>query len=233
MSQQLSFDLPARPALGRDDFFISPANALAVALIDATDTWPAGRLALIGPQGSGKTHLTHVWATQQNATVVDATDLLSIDIAQLVTHPAVAVENADKIAGQRDAETALFHLYNLAGAEQTPLLLTARSAPSRWPLTLPDLASRLGTVQQATLDAPDDTLLSAVMMKLFADRQLNPAPDLIPYLAKRIDRSFAAVATCVAELDKAALSEHRPLTRKFAARVLDGARLDNPDPSDA
>ncbi|MEP5153863.1 DnaA/Hda family protein [Planktotalea sp.] len=220
MSEQLSFDLPSRAALGRDDFFVSPSNALAVALIDAPHSWSNGKLLLIGPEASGKTHLAHVWAAQSGAQIISAADLSEDAVPDLLATPIV-IEDVDAIAGQRPIETALFHLHNLSAAEGQNVLLTARSAPPRWSLSLPDLASRMQAVLIAELDAPDDTLLTALMMKLFADRQLNPAPDVIPFLAKRIDRSFAAVQRIVAALDKAGLEEKRPLTRAFASAVLD------------
>lgn len=220
MSEQLSFDLPARAALGRDDFFVTRSNALAVALIDAPQSWSNGKLLLIGPEGAGKTHLAHVWAAQSGAQIISARDLNEDAVPDLLRGPVV-VEDVEQIAGQRTHEIALFHLHNLAGAEGKPLLLSARNAPQRWALTLPDLESRLQALQIAQLDAPDDTLLSAVMMKLFADRQLNPAPDVIPFLTKRIDRSFAAAQNIVTALDKAGLDAKRPLTRAFAAAVLE------------
>lgn len=220
MSQQLSFDLPSRPALERDDFFISPSNALAVALIDAPLSWSNAKLLLIGPQGSGKTHLALVWAAQSGAQIISANTLTEDMVPDLLS-TAVVVEDVDQIAGSRQHETALFHLHNLAQAEGQPLLLSARTPPQRWGLTLPDLASRLQALQIAQLDPPDDNLLTALLMKLFVDRQLNPAPDVIPFLARRIDRSFAAAQDVVAALDTAALAAKRPLTRAFVSAELD------------
>ncbi len=226
MSQQLSFDLPARSALGRDDFFISPSNALAVALVDAPQSWSNKKLLLVGPEGAGKTHLAHVWAAQSGAQIIPASHLVESAVPNLL-HTPVVVEDVDRIAGDRALETTLFHLHNLATADGQPLLLTARSAPQRWALSLPDLASRLQAIQIAQLDAPDDTLLSAVLMKLFADRQLMPAPDVIPFLTLRIDRSFAAAQSTVAALDKAALDAKRPLTRTFVSSMLDKISPEN------
>ena len=220
MSTQLSFDLPARAALGRDDFFISPSNALAVALIDTPETWSNNKLMLIGPKGSGKTHLAHVWAAQSGAQIISASTLQEEDVPTLLQTPLV-IEDVEQIAGDQALETALFHLHNLAQAEGRALLFTANSQPHHWGLTLPDLASRLQAIETATLEAPDDTLLTAVLMKLFADRQLNPAPDVVPFLALRIDRSFATAQQVVATLDKAALDARRAITRAFASAALD------------
>ena len=222
MAHQLSFDLSARPALGRDDLFVSPANAMAVALMDSWPNWPARKLALIGPRGAGKTHLAHVWAAQSGAQIISAAMLQQADIPTLARGP-VAVEDVPAIADNPDAQNALFHLHNLTLAEGHSLLFTGHAEPQHWHLTLPDLASRMQGTPVARLDAPDDALLSAILMKLFADRQIAPAPDLIPYVLRRMDRSFDAAQTVVARLDAAALDAGRPLTRRFAAQVLDNS----------
>lgn len=218
--RQLSFDLPVRPALGREDFFVSPANAEAVAMIEGWQGWPGRKLILAGPTGSGKTHLAHVWAALSGARIVAARDLSHADIPNLASG-AVAVEDADQVGGQRPAEEALFHLHNLVLAEGHALLLTSERPPNLWPLTLPDLHSRMQGTLLTQLRAPDDTLLAAVLTKLFADRQIAPSPDTIPYLARRMDRSFDAAQEVVAALDSLALAEGRAITRALAAQVLD------------
>lgn len=221
MSEQLAFNLPVRPALGREDFFVSPANALAVAQIERWADWPQRKMVLVGAHGAGKTHLTHVWADLSGARIIAATDLPGADIPALATAGAVAVEDADEIAGDRAGEEALFHLHNLVLAEGGSLLMSARSAPPHWPLTLPDLKSRLEATATATLDAPDDALLSALLVKLFTDRQLNVSPRLIPYLVMRMDRSAAAAQALVAALDTRALETGRKISDKLAAEMLD------------
>ncbi|MFK7941050.1 MAG: chromosomal replication initiator DnaA [Roseovarius sp.] len=220
MARQLSFDLPVRSALGREDFFVSPSNAAAVAMIELWPNWPSGKLLLSGPVGSGKTHLAHVWSNTSGATLIDAQDLPAADIPTLA-RTSVAVENAERIAGDAVHEDALFHLHNLILAEGQSLLITARMPAARWGLALPDLASRMQGTTQADLTTPDDALLSAVLMKLMADRQLSPAPQLIPYLVRRIDRSFAAAQSIVARLDDEALARNVPITRALAADLLD------------
>ncbi|MHC0053881.1 P-loop NTPase family protein [Actibacterium sp. D379-3] len=221
MSKQLTFDLPLRPARGRGDFFVSPANALAVALVEDWQAWPAHKLMLVGPEGAGKTHLAHVWAGLTGAEILSAADLAGADIAALAASRAVVVEDADRIGGDAAAEETLFHLHNLLLAEGGTLLLTARAAPNLWPLTLPDLRSRMEATATATLDAPDDALLAALLVKLFADRQLQVPARLIPYLLGRMERSFAAAQALVAALDQQALATGRKISEKLAAEVLD------------
>ena len=220
MAQQLRFDLPARPALGREDFFVSPANAAAVGMIEGWQAWSARKLVLSGPSGAGKTHLTHVWAALADAQVIAAPDLAGADIPALAAQN-VAVEDAQLIAGHKAAEEALFHLHNLTLAEGHSLLITADKPPKRWGLNLPDLASRMQGTALVALDPPDDDLLAAVLMKLFADRQLSPAPETIPYLIPRMARSFEAARSVVAALDDAALDTGRPINRTLARQVLD------------
>lgn len=220
MPEQLTFDLPVRPALGREDFFVSPSNAMAVAALEEWQDWPLRRLVLTGPEGAGKTHLAHVWAALTRARIVPAGALADTGIAALAEAPVV-VEDADRLAGNRSAEEPLFHLVNRMAETGQPLLLTAQAAPARWPLALPDLASRLHAAQVAEIAPPDDALLSAVLVKQFRDRQIDVSPALIAYLTRHMPRSFRAAADLVAALDRAALAEGRAVTRPLATAVLD------------
>lgn len=220
MPEQLSFDLPVREALGRDNFFVSSANADAVAMIEGWHDWPSRKLILAGPPGAGKTHLAHVWAGLASARIVAARDLQPAEIPALA-QGAVVVEDAHSIAGDKAAEDALFHLHNLVLAEGHTLLVTGRAAPHLWGLALPDLSSRMQGTLLTELRAPDDALLSVVLIKLFADRQLRPSPDTIAYLGRRIERSFEAAGEIVEKIDAEALAEGRAITRSLAAQVLD------------
>jgi chromosomal replication initiation ATPase DnaA len=220
MPQQLNLTLPVRTALGRDDFFVSPANAMALALIESWPDWSGGKLLLSGPPGAGKTHLAHVWAALSGATIHAARDLAEVDILALAQGP-VAIEDVPEIADDPKGQTALFHLHNLVLAEGHSLLLSGHGDPAHWGLTLPDLKSRMQGTTVAQLEEPDDTLLAVILAKLFADRQITPHPDLIPYLVGRMDRSFEAARHIVDRLDTLSLSEQRPLTRALARRVLD------------
>ena len=216
MARQLTFDLPARTALGREDFFVSEANARAVAQLDAWQTWPLGKLALVGPQGSGKTHLAHVWAEDTGGRVVDADELESLDVPSIET--AVAIDRADAL--DKDGETALFHLHNHMAGLRLPLLLIGQTEPVRWDIVLPDLKSRVLAADVARIEAPDDALLAAVLVKLFSDRQILVAPRVIDWLLPRIERSFSFAQHLVEALDREALAEGRAVTQPVAARVL-------------
>ena len=207
MIRQLAFDLPAAESYSAADFYPSPANAAALLAIQSQP-----RLLLIGPPGSGKTHLTHIWAASHQARIVSLTALPDA-LPTLTPSAAIAIDAADLSPD----EPALFHLFNLSHA---PLLLTASTPPRDWSL-LPDLQSRLQTLPTAQLFPPDDALLSAVLIKLFADRQISVPPNLIPYLTSRMTRSIAAARALVATLDATALAKSRPITRAFAAGVLD------------
>jgi chromosomal replication initiation ATPase DnaA len=206
MPRQMVLDLPFRAAMGRADFFVSDANAAAVAGIEGWRGWPMGKMLLIGPAGAGKTHLAHVFAAQTGGRVLAAADLVGTDPARLVTAPALAIEDADRIAGDRAAEEALFHLHNAAADRGVALMVSARIPPARWGLTLPDLDSRMQQAGQLSLAPPDDRLMSAVLVKLAADRQMALTPALIAYILPRIERSLAAARDMVLALDAEALA---------------------------
>lgn len=219
MARQLVFDLPVRAALGRGDFYVAPSNAMAVAMIDAAPNWPTQQLILTGPAGSGKTHLAQVWSDTSGAPVIAATDMAAQDIPALASAPCI-VEDVPLIASDDKALTALFHLYNLSRAEGLPLLMTGREAPRRWNLALPDLQSRIDSVFQVEMSPPNDTLLAAVLGKLFADRQITPKHNVIPFLLRHTERSFAAANEIVARLDQLSLEEGRTISRSLAARLV-------------
>lgn len=227
MARQLALDLPPRPAMGRDDFYVSSANAAAVALIDGWRDWPMGKLVLTGDEGAGKTHLAHVWAAQTGARIVAAFDVAD-ELQALSDAPAVAVEDLETVAGNPAAEEALFHLHNALAQSGAPLLLTARAAPSRWGLGLPDLASRMAQAGLAHIDPPDDQLLLVILMKHAADRKIDLTPGMLSYLAPRIPRSFTAAGKIVARIDALALGDRKKPNMAHTRAAL--AEM-TPDPS--
>ena len=220
MIKQLAFDLPVAETYARDDFFVSAATAQAMAAIDAWRGWPGGKMLLVGPAGAGKTHLAHIWTQMSGAVMVQGADMVAGNVPELAAMGAICVEDADAVAGNLAAETALFHLHNLL-APKGRLLITAAAPPRDWGLTLPDLQSRLQAAAVTVLAPPDDALMAAVLVKLFADRQIAVPPNLISYLVSRIERSIGTARRHVAALDAAALTMGRPVTRALAAEVLD------------
>lgn len=220
MIRQLAFDLPAQEAWRREDFFVSPANAVALAAVDGWRDWPLGKLVLVGPEGSGKTHLARMWAAAVGARIVAGAELAGADIAHLAAGGPVVVEDAEAVAGNRQAEEALFHLHNMV-VPQAPLLLTARQPARDWGITLPDLRSRMDAASVARLEPPDDALLAAVLVKLFGDRQVVVPAALIPWMVTRMERSLAVARRLVAALDARALAEGKPISRAMAAALLD------------
>jgi chromosomal replication initiation ATPase DnaA len=215
--RQLALALDHTESFAREDFLGSPCNAAALAVIDRWPDWPSQTFALIGPEGSGKSHLAAIWAGAAGARFLAARSLAAARLPAALATGALVVE--DIVAGQFD-ERALFHLLNLAREDSAFVLLTARSAPAGWTIALADLASRLKALPVVALTAPDDALLRGVLVKLFADRQLAVDESLVGFLAKRIERSIAAARRVVAELDQEAMRQQRPLTRALAAEIL-------------
>lgn len=215
-ASQLILQLPHREARSREDFMVSSSNALAVKAIETWRRWSNDRLALVGPARSGKSHLVHVWAHLSDARVLSTTGLCKLDLATEALRPT-AVEDIDRLAGldasaRAKAETALLHLYNLLGEAGLPLLVTGTGAPASWKIDLADLRSRLLSMTVAEIGAPDDALLSSLLVKLFADRQLLVEPKVIAFIVKRMERSGQGAEDLVTALDALSLERKHAVT---------------------
>jgi chromosomal replication initiation ATPase DnaA len=215
LPRQLALALDHAESYAREDFLSGPCNKGPLALIDSWPDWPARAIVLVGPEGSGKTHLATIWAAAAGARVVSAHSLGEADLPAALATGALVVEDAAAIADQR----ALFHLINLAREEGVYLLFNARTMPSLWPVTLADVVSRLRALPVVTLYAPDDATLRGVIVKLAADRQLALDESVVGYLSTHIERSFAAARSAVIALDREALRQGRPPSRALAAEM--------------
>src|SRR3984885_9361878 len=213
--RQLAVALDHAESYAREDFLSGHCNEGPLGLIDSWPDWPARAIVLIGPEGSGKTHLATIWAAAAGARVVSAHSLEEADLPAALATGALVVEDAAAIIDQR----ALFHLINLAREEGGYLLFTARTLPSLWPVTLADVVSRLRALPVVTLYAPDDATLRGVIVKLAADRQLALDESVVGYLSTHIERSFAAARSAVIALDREALRQGRPPSRTLAAEI--------------
>jgi chromosomal replication initiation ATPase DnaA len=220
MPDQLTFDLPIKTAFGREDFFVTSSNSTAVKILENWKNWPLSKLILIGPSGSGKSHLANIWTEMTNGVRIEAKYLMDIDL-QVASQSALCLEGFEVIAGNQELEAHAFHLHNLAQESGAPLLITGCSTPSTWNLLLPDLLSRIQGTSVAQLQPPDDVLLNAVLIKQFNDRQIAIDPKVVTYLLKRMERSFASISYLVNELDKGALKVGKPISIKLARNVLD------------
>lgn len=212
--RQIPIPFEHRPALERDDYLVTPANAEAVAWIDRWPDWPGPLLAVWGPEGCGKSHLAQVFLARTGGR------LLSIpDAGVVTTGGAYVLEDLDR-APSLDEE-ALFHLFNALKSAEGRILVTARTAPARWPIGLADLASRLKGSPAVEITAPDDALLAALLVKHFADRQLRVDAEVVTYMVPRMDRTFQAAADLVAAVDAEALARKRAVTVPLVRKVLE------------
>jgi len=215
MTSQFAFEFAHRPAFGADDFLVAPSNEAAIALLDRWPTWAAPAVLLHGPPGCGKTHLAHVWQARSGALLCAAASLTMQAVPTLAESGAVVVEDAEQAA-----ERPLLHLLNLLAGQSGHLLLTAPRPPMRWATALPDLRSRLLAMPSVEVRAPDDALIGAVLLKLFADRQLTVGEEVVIYMLHHMERSFAAASRLVAALDAAALAAQRRITVQLVRQVL-------------
>jgi len=215
--RQLALALPHAESLSRDNFLEGPTNAAALSLVDSWPEWPNRIMLLVGPEGSGKSHLAAIWAEQAGARATSAHALTAAMVPGALATGALVVED---LKSSDFDERALFHLMNLAREDEACVLITARAPPSAFPIELRDLRSRLRAVPMVLLLPPDDQLFRALIVKFCADRQLAVDESVVSYLATRIERSYAAGRQAVELLDSEALRLGRPVSRALAAELL-------------
>lgn len=215
-SEQFIFQFAQTVQYAADHFLTADCNRDAYRWITTPSAWHAHALILHGPPRCGKTHLAHIWAAEQGGMIAQAADLTRESVPEL-TAQDIVIEGVDGSVDQK----ALFHLYNLTREDGRRLLLTARSTPLDWQIDLPDLRSRLSSVPMVGIHHPDETLIPALLVKLFADRQLNVPPEVIRYVSPRVERSFESVERLVHRLDRAALQHGRRVTTSLARGLLE------------
>jgi chromosomal replication initiation ATPase DnaA len=215
--RQLALALEHAVSFAREDFLEGTANEAALALVDRWPDWPDRVVAVVGPAGSGKSHLASIWAATAGARFLASRALADAHPPAALATGALVLED---VCEEGLNEGALFHMLNFAREEGAYLLLTARTAPTTWKVAIRDLASRLRAIPTVTLATPDDALLRALIVKLWADRQIDVDQSVINYVINRIERSFAAARTLVERLDQEALRQRRPVTRALAAELL-------------
>ncbi len=221
-ARQMPLDLRHRPAMGREDFFVAPCNHMAVALIDRWPEWGAPVLILQGAAACGKTHLAAVWQSRSGAKKVNTENLAEQSATNIIAENGkyLVLDPVDPWIGDENAEKTLFHLFNALKEEQGACLMTMRMTPKQADFAIPDLASRLRAAPLASIREPDDSVLAALMIKLFQDRQIMIDESVMKYVLPRMERSFAAVHDLVEKGDKVALSEKKPVTISTMRRIL-------------
>jgi chromosomal replication initiation ATPase DnaA len=205
---------PTRPS---GDFLRAPSNEAALTWLARTADWPQGRLALWGEPGCGKTHLLSDWAATTGAHLLHGPALPELgDLPDLPSARGLAIDEADALT----REPTLLHLLNAAAEARQPVLLAARTPPARWPIRLPDLASRLRAITAVEIGPPEDTLLRALLARLFADRGQRVQVSVQDWLLSHLPRTPATLREAVDRLDRAALARPGGITQPFARAVL-------------
>ncbi|XYK81307.1 MAG: hypothetical protein ROO70_03620 [Labrenzia sp.] len=215
--RQLPLDLPHDAALGREDYLVGKSNRAAFELLERWPEWPSPVIILAGPVGSGKTHLVEAFRDETGAEVIQARDLTEAGVSALVSVPACVVEDAHRGVNN----TALFHLLNAARQAGKTVLITSRTWPASWKISLPDLMSRLRAATPVEVLEPDDDLLRRVLVKLFADRQIAVDISVVDYLVVRMERSLEVALRAVDAIDREALAGRVKITKPLAGRVLE------------
>lgn len=216
---QETLELGYKTAFGLEDFFVTSSNQDATYWLENYENWVNKMLVIYGSKGCGKTHMANIFAKSLDGeSVIISYEMLTIEnvIDIISSYNVIVVDGADKVVD----EEAFFHLYNMAKEEGVYLLLTANAPPARWNIKLADLESRLSTITAVGIKEPDDALIMAILVKMFADRQIKIKKEVIDYILKNLERSFNKLSDLVAKADKRSLSLKKPITIPLIREIL-------------
>jgi len=205
-TKQYMMKFTSKAYLGEEDFLVTACNELAYKTIKLWPNWQHFALCLFGPKSSGKSHLAHIWINHVQKSLSQPIDIPILQAQQINmknvnkfinSHNFLVIEN---INGDINEE-ALFHLYNAYNTPEHFVLFTSEKPLAKLPLKLPDLRSRLNTIPTAEIYMPDDEMLTALIAKLFNDRQIIISQEILNYILVNAERSFDYIARLVAEID--------------------------------
>lgn len=216
------------PRRQRFEHFHAGANAAALAAVRALAVQPgAPWVYLHGPGGSGRSHL--LLAACQ-AAIAAGRRAQYLPLATLGDHAAalrgvagselLALDDLGAIAGNHEAEHALFDLYNRIKADGAALLFAADATPTQLGIALPDLRSRLGACTQFALKPLDDNERRDVLRARAAARGIELDDGVLDWLFARYARDLGALLDLLDRLDQASLAAQRRITIPFLRDVL-------------
>lgn len=217
MSRQLALPFDPRAAFGRAEFIAGPSNETALRFLDAWPEWPARAAAIFGPAGCGKTHLAEIWRAASGGVRLPVSAISMDFIGRLAPDENVAIEDVDGATPTRARDDALIALFE---RRTGTVLLTGRTSPANWGVVLPDIGSRFKALLTFAIRMPDDTMLSALARKYFADRQLDVPDSVIQRMLVALERSPASIANFIADLDRRALADRRAITERLVLELL-------------
>tara|TARA_B000000477_G_scaffold124459_1_gene132163 strand:- start:1076 stop:1744 length:669 start_codon:yes stop_codon:yes gene_type:complete len=217
---QLIIDMPKRSALDREDFMVNECNQEAIQFIDNFYQRKMKSGVLIGPKGSGKSHLVNVFCKNFEKEKWIISEKKEKDIYKVFQeNNVVIIEDIDLIASL-DEEKYLFHSINLSKELNKILLLTSGLDLSKINIKTPDLRSRLDSIQSVNILEPNDDLMNILILKLFHDRQILIKPNIISYLMQRVERSYLGISEIVDLIDNVSLSKKKSISINLIKELL-------------
>ncbi len=226
MLDQLTLGIRLHDEANFDSFFVGDNEELVSTLksFAAHSAW--NYIYLSGNSSVGKSHLLQ--ACCQSALTLQYSafylplgkEFSPLILEDLASISLVCIDNIDIIAGMKEWEEALFHLFNQSLQNKTRLIIAGKYLPGQCALSLPDLASRLVSgLTYRVKPLTDEQKLCALQLRAYL-RGFELSLEVGQYLLNHCSRQMTTLLELLERLDLASFEAQHRLTIPFVKSVL-------------
>ncbi len=213
---QLLLDFDIKTNFNDHDYYVSESNYFAFNLIDKWPKWEKRILNISGEKFSGKTHLANIFKSKTSALFLNENEINDEVFKKIKLYESIIIDGFLNTSDER----LIYSILNLVDQDSKYLLINSEIPIGEVNFKLPDLVSRSRNLLHAKIEAPDDDLIFAIILKNFSDRQIKLEKKIIEFIINRIDRSYGKISEFIYKIDELSLKKKKPINLKTIKEIL-------------